>query len=156
MESPSPNHVLFLCTGNFYRSRYAELLFNHLALEMGIACRAFSRGLALELGIYNIGPISYGVVAALDKMRIPHPDEFPFPLPVRENDLAQAEHIVALKEAEHRELLRVRFPGWEDRVDYWHIHDTDQATVAEALAEIEQNVRNLVQRLDGTQTNPKR
>ncbi|MEJ7592066.1 MAG: low molecular weight phosphatase family protein, partial [Planctomycetaceae bacterium] len=28
--------VLFLCTGNYYRSRYAEILFNAKAEEMGL------------------------------------------------------------------------------------------------------------------------
>jgi protein-tyrosine phosphatase len=39
-----PKLVLFLCTGNYYRSRYAEELFNHLARAEGIGWRAFSRG----------------------------------------------------------------------------------------------------------------
>jgi protein-tyrosine-phosphatase len=34
--------VLFLCTGNYYRSRYAEELFNHLARAEGLGWRAFS------------------------------------------------------------------------------------------------------------------
>ncbi|MGM4967020.1 hypothetical protein AB7714_26215 [Tardiphaga sp. 1201_B9_N1_1] len=31
--------VLFLCTGNYYRSRYAEELFNHLARRAGLTGR---------------------------------------------------------------------------------------------------------------------
>jgi hypothetical protein len=42
----SPNAILFLCTGNYYRSRYAEELFNHLAKVKGHSWRAFSRGAA--------------------------------------------------------------------------------------------------------------
>ena len=38
--------VLFLCTGNYYRSRFAEILFNHLAGQSKLAWRADSRGLA--------------------------------------------------------------------------------------------------------------
>jgi hypothetical protein len=38
--------VLFLCTGNYYRSRFAEALFNSVAGKMGLPWRASSRGLA--------------------------------------------------------------------------------------------------------------
>jgi protein-tyrosine phosphatase len=38
--------VLFLCTGNYYRSRYAEELFNHIARAEGLGWRAFSCGAA--------------------------------------------------------------------------------------------------------------
>jgi hypothetical protein len=50
--------VLFLCTGNYYRSRFAEELFNHHAEHAGLAWIAESRGLALERGVHNIGTIS--------------------------------------------------------------------------------------------------
>jgi protein-tyrosine phosphatase len=29
--------ILFLCTGNYYRSRFAEILFNSVAGKMGLA-----------------------------------------------------------------------------------------------------------------------
>jgi len=38
--------ILFLCTGNYYRSRYAEEIFNHLAKREDLPWRAFSRGAA--------------------------------------------------------------------------------------------------------------
>jgi protein-tyrosine-phosphatase len=37
--------VLFVCSGNFYRSRLAELLFNEAAEKAGVVWRAESRGL---------------------------------------------------------------------------------------------------------------
>jgi protein-tyrosine-phosphatase len=37
---------LFLCTGNFYRSRFAEIFFNWHAEQLEIPWRAYSRGLA--------------------------------------------------------------------------------------------------------------
>lgn len=39
--------ILFLCTGNYYRSRHAEAVFNHHAAAVGLGWRATSRGLAL-------------------------------------------------------------------------------------------------------------
>ena len=41
--------VLFICTGNFYRSRFAEAVFNHHAELHKIPWVAFSRGLAIHL-----------------------------------------------------------------------------------------------------------
>jgi protein-tyrosine phosphatase len=40
---------------NYYRSRIAELLFNHLAKQRGLDWQATSRGLALERGVNNVG-----------------------------------------------------------------------------------------------------
>ena len=37
--------VLFLCTGNYYRSRFAEILFNSVAGRMGLPWKAMSKGL---------------------------------------------------------------------------------------------------------------
>jgi protein-tyrosine-phosphatase len=45
MAKHSEKTVLFLCTGNYYRSRFAEALFNSVAGKMGLPCRASSRGL---------------------------------------------------------------------------------------------------------------
>ncbi len=42
--------VLFLCAGDYYRSRFAECLFNSVAGKVGLPWRATSRGLALERG----------------------------------------------------------------------------------------------------------
>jgi protein-tyrosine phosphatase len=49
--------VLFLCTVNYYRSRCAEELFNHLARVEGITWRAFSRGAAEKRSSDNVGPM---------------------------------------------------------------------------------------------------
>jgi protein-tyrosine phosphatase len=52
--------VLFLCTGNYYRSRFAEVLFNSVAGTMGLPWRASSRGLALERQAYPMSIGGYG------------------------------------------------------------------------------------------------
>ena len=57
--------LLFLCTGNYYRSRFAELLFNAMAAKHIVPWQAFSRGLALDKGAHNIGPISPFAIDAL-------------------------------------------------------------------------------------------
>src|SRR5215831_4310176 len=59
--------VLFLCTGNYYRSRFAEELFNHHALRAGLSWVARSRALAIECCINNVGPLSPFALKALEK-----------------------------------------------------------------------------------------
>ena len=44
MAKRSEKTVLFLCTGNYYRSRFAEALFDSVAVRMGLPWRASSRG----------------------------------------------------------------------------------------------------------------
>src|SRR5437764_4729434 len=61
---------LFLCTGNYYRSRFAEVLFNSVAGKFGLSWRASSRGLALERGINNVGPMAASAITALETLGI--------------------------------------------------------------------------------------
>lgn len=140
--------ILFLCTGNYYRSRYAELLFNELAGKSGLGWRAGSRGLLVKEGV-NPGPIAKPTLAALAAAGIePRPADIErYPVQVTEAELAGAEEVIAVKEAEHRPLLASGYPGWEERVVYWHIHDLDRATAAEALDGIDELVRGLVDEL---------
>jgi protein-tyrosine phosphatase len=146
-ESVSVSKVLFLCTGNYYRSRFAELLFNSRAREALLPWTAYSRGLALERGSKNVGAISALAVKSLATHGIRVPAEVRFPLQVCEQDLHTADLVIALKEAEHRPLLVQRFPAWPDRVEYWHIDDLDAATSETALAAIAQEIAKLMVRL---------
>jgi protein-tyrosine phosphatase len=135
--------ILFLCTGNYYRSRYAEILFNSVAKNMGLPWRALSRGLALERGVNNVGPMAVAAVKDL-KARglcaVPEFDRFPIQATV---DNFEATHwIVALKEAEHLPLLRDRFPAWAEKIEFWHVDDSP-----EVLGQIEHEIMDLAARL---------
>jgi protein-tyrosine phosphatase len=139
--------VLFLCTGNYYRSRFAELLFNALAMENGLAWQADSRGLALEKGVHNIGPISVTAVNTLRILGVHLPGTARHPLQVQEQDFRQAALVIALKEAEHRPYVSERYPAWVNTIEYWHVHDGHPTAVYNPLTEIEREVRRLIQRL---------
>jgi protein-tyrosine phosphatase len=105
--------ILFLCTGNYYRSRFAEELFNHHAKRAGLDWVAQSRGLALERGAHNVGPISPFALHALREMAITPCGADRFPRQCTVDDLSGADFLVAVKEAEHRPLMRERFGKWE-------------------------------------------
>lgn len=136
--------VLFLCTGNYYRSRYAEILFNHLAGERGLNWRADSRGLDLGLGVDNVGPLSPHTRRACAAANLSLPEPLRGPEVLCGQDLEGARLVIALKEAEHRPYLNRLFPAWERRVRYWHVHDLDCAPPECAIAEIDALVRRLV------------
>ena len=55
--------------------------------------------------------------------------------------------VIAVKEAEHRAMLRELFPLWANMVEYWHIDDLDCAEPEEALLVLDGHVRALVERL---------
>jgi protein-tyrosine phosphatase len=139
--------VLFLCTGNYYRSRFAEELSNHVAVERKLAWHADSCGLALHLGVFNIGPISPATAIGLTKMGIPLRKPIRFPRDLSEADLESSARVIALKEAEHRPMMTERFPAWPDKIEYWHIDDLDQLSASQALAQIEQLVHEMIEQL---------
>ena len=135
--------VLFLCTGNYYRSRFAEILFNELAREQGSDWRAVSRGLNIDCP-ENVGPMSKYTEARLAELGIDCAPYRTMPVQCSLDDLEAATVVVALKEAEHRPMLEKSFGDWAGRVQYWHVHDMDGYTPAEALGEIETLVRKLL------------
>src|SRR5581483_2377721 len=145
MAQPNEKTVLFLCTGNYYRSRFAEVLFNSVAGKMGLPWQASSRGLALERGVNNIGPMAASAVQALEAMGV-HAGEAVTRMPaqVTTGDLEGAALVVALKHGEHLPLLQERFPAWAEKVEFWHVDDAP-----EVLGLIEQEVNGLVARLLG-------
>jgi protein-tyrosine phosphatase len=126
--------VLFLCTGNYYRSRFAEEMFNHEARLTGLNWRASSPE--------NVGAISMFALQALNDRRIAPAERFPVVCTI--GDLESADRVIALKEAEHRLFLETRFPGWENRTSYWHVDDIDVAEPADTIAAIDHLVRKLI------------
>jgi protein-tyrosine phosphatase len=139
--------ILFLCTGNYYRSRYAEEVFNHLAKADGLAWRAFSRGAAERQSPDNIGPISRFSLEALQAKAIQPEGAAREPQPCTLADFDSAHLVIGLKEAEHRPLIERRFPEVAGRVIYWDVDDVAFAHPSVALAKIDDHVRELIETL---------
>jgi len=140
-------NILFLCTGNYYRSRFAEHLFNWWAAKRGLDWVADSRGLATETGVNNVGAMSQYTVAGLAERGINIPVDERFPQQVKQVDFQLADLITALDESEHRPLMKQRFPLWIDAVEYWLVHDVDKTAPKQALGAIEKNILQLIEKL---------
>src|SRR5207244_3217344 len=125
--------------------RYAEVLFNSVAGKMNLPWMASSRGLALERGVKNVGPMAASAIKALDARGLRAVAEFGrFPIQATVEDFEAAHWIVALKQADHLPLLQERFPAWTEKVEFWHVDDAP-----EVLDLIEREVMDLAARLIG-------
>jgi protein-tyrosine phosphatase len=143
--SADARNVIFICTANYYRSRFAEYLFNHLARKQGLPWQATSRGLRTWMAA-NEGPISALTAYRLTAMGVAF-DAERFPIPLAAADLDGADLVVAVKKAEHYAMMQEQFPAWADRIEYWHVDDVDCATADEALPICQSCVEALVERL---------
>jgi protein-tyrosine phosphatase len=143
MAKRTPKTVLFLCTGNYFRSRFAETLFNQVAGKFGLAWKASSRALAPEPAARNVGPMATVAIDRLQKMGIRASADFArLPQEVTTDELDQAQLVVALKQTEHLPMLEERFPAWVEKVEFWDVDDDPKV-----LGLIEQEVMDLVARL---------
>ncbi|MCB1231935.1 MAG: hypothetical protein KDN19_16825 [Verrucomicrobiae bacterium] len=137
--------LLFVCSGNFYRSRFAEAVFNHEALKRRLPWRAESRGFSPHLATDDL---SHHAERALELRNIPVAMTRRKPARIEFDDLWDARLTICVNEAEHRPALRLRFPDWEHRVTYWHVHDIDVEPPGTALPALEQNVLDLMANLE--------
>lgn len=137
----SKNQILFLCTWNYYRSRFAEIYFNWAAAAAKIDWRADSRGLALPESIPNT--LSKYTIDYLARLAIPY-DTLRKPMDATDEDFAKADRVIAIKRAEHHPIIQKRFETFADRVEYWDIHDIDASTPEEQLPLLHAQVRSLI------------
>jgi protein-tyrosine phosphatase len=95
----------------------------------------------------NYGPVSPAVLLGLEALGIAYDEYGRPPQQVTDSDLEQADLLVALRESEHRPLIRERYPRWNRSVEYWNIDDMDRAAPAKTMKDIECKVEALIRRL---------
>ncbi|HEU5126188.1 MAG TPA: low molecular weight phosphatase family protein [Verrucomicrobiae bacterium] len=138
--------VLFLCTGNYYRSRFAEELFNYFAAIQTVSLTATSRGFTPHPHI-NPGPISVHTLRALESRTIHPVGAGRMPAAVCADDFLNHRVCIALSETEHRPMMSKMFPQFLNRVRFWKVEDLAWETPDSALAKIEFEVKNLLQEI---------
>lgn len=150
--APRTRRVLFLCTGNFFRSIFAEYYFNHLAagrrrLPAGDPGRAAGAWVAESRGLdpaqltpsQRAARMSGFTLARLRQLGVPVPTDPASRLPVHQPrrlalaDLERCERVVVMHGDSHRPMLarllagrRVRGLDPEAllaRVTWWNIDD---------------------------------
>jgi protein-tyrosine phosphatase len=136
--------VLFICTGNHYRSRFAEAVFNHHARTLKLDWQAISRGLSTYLLPDHFSLSSHTAHALRERgidLRLTAEEG----RQLDEDDLRDADCRIALHETEHRPMLRKRFPQWENKVTYWSVQDEHELSPLQALPQIERMVLKILE-----------
>jgi len=139
------NHrILFICTGNFYRSRFAEAVFNHRAEQQQLAWAAFSRGLAVHLAE---GYLSSFAAEALLARQIDLRHTGRERVQLSEDDLLKADRWIAMDRIEHFPMMQNQFSAWADKIEYWDVPDLPYRPFEGALVEIEHKIIQILQEI---------
>jgi protein-tyrosine phosphatase len=135
------NRILFICTGNYYRSRFAEAVFNHHAKVQQIPWTAFSRGLAVHLAEGYLSPLT---LQALGERKIELRHTGSDRQQLSEADLLHSDRRIALDRSEHFAMIQDQFPDWAHKIEYWDVPDVLFESHLRALPEIERRTLQLL------------
>lgn len=135
--------ILFLCSGNYFRSRFAEIVLNHETARRGLDWSADSAGLLMEND--NEGNISIHTKTHAESLGLTVPDRAPQGATAAQFEWAT--RVIALKETEHRPPIEARFSEFLPKVEFWMVHDEDVRSPAEILPDLESEVLALIDRL---------
>ncbi len=134
-------NCLFICTGNYYRSRYAEAVFNFKAEALGLEWRAFSRGLAIHLVEGDLAPQTRKM---MEEKQIPLSATGVTRIQIEERDFQGAQKVIALQHHEHYPMMTRQFAHWADKIEYWDVADIEFVSPRFALMRIEQLAEELI------------
>lgn len=121
------NRVIFICTGNHYRSRLSEELFNFYARHFGLAWEAHSRGLIDTGELKGISPFAWQYL--IRRGLSSHIDPNRNPQILRVADFEWASLLIALNREEHEPMLRDRFGqipkilAQKNQLRFWNVCD---------------------------------
>jgi protein-tyrosine phosphatase len=145
----SRNKILFLCSGNYYRSRLAEELFNYIANVDLLNWEADSAGLAKNITeLRNPGPISKHAVEFLEKYNVPIIGKNRFPKSLDPKTISKYEIIIALDKDEHEPMVLEWFGKIPDNFEFWDVKDVGFENPETATQRILEKVKILMQRLE--------
>jgi len=139
--------ILFICTANYYRSRFAEGVFNHLAHRRGLSWSAFSRGLMPEEAPPGLSPHAANGLRLVGVAEEFYPAE---KTPLASEDFEKADRVIALKKDEHEPMIRERFPDQLAQVEFWDVSDIPHVSPPEAMLQIKENIETLLGELEKT------
>ena len=134
--------ILFICTGNYYRSKFAEIYFNHLQSQKeSQSYKSFSRGIRIDLK-NNLGNISKYASDYLKKLSVNTVSCLPSKQ-ICKRDLESATIIIGIDKEEHENYLITKYPQYEAKYTFWDISDLYLKTSCVELPRLKQKIEEL-------------
>ena len=138
--------VLFVCTQNIHRSRFAEEVFNYLAKKSNSKHQAFSAG--FRVGDYSFRTIYYPALDNLKKLNIAPLRPNDFSKHIDDVDLSEYDRIICMDEGEHKPKVLANPSLQNDLFEYWNIIDEPKVKSEISLPKCYQKVDNLLRDID--------
>jgi len=138
------NRVLFLGVTNHCASRFAEIMFNHIASEQLLSFYSVSRGVMVKDENETIDPRTINAIMARG---IPLSTNLRTPTALRQSDLKDSEYIILVsgKELAHRVNQTGKLA--EKTIIKWNFDNIDRLSPYELYPRLEAEVYLLVRRL---------
>lgn len=131
--------VLFVCTGNYYRSRFAEIYYNHCVGKQ----MSFSRGFEVFMG-RNEGSISAYTEKFLHELGIVRYNRNQLPVQITDQDFEIAGRIIFLDGEEHLPMYKKYFPKRQDEITIWSFPDIQFQSPELILPAIKEKIDDLI------------
>jgi len=142
------NKVLFLGMTNHCASRFAEIMFNHLASEQLLNYYSFSRGIMVQ---HHQEPIDPKTVTALTARGVLMTGNLRNPEALKTKDIQHCDYIVLISGSELAQRLS-RAQGIEDKeIILWDFNDVGSLLPYQLYPALEAEVYLLIRRLQQMQ-----
>lgn len=113
--------ILFVCTANIHRSRFAEEVFNHLAIQDNNEYRAFSAG--LRVGDFSYREIYYPALEHLESFNIKPIRPKESSMHIDDVILEDYYKIICMDKNEHKPMVDANPKLSKYKFEYWEIVD---------------------------------
>ena len=139
------NNILFVCTGNIFRSRFAEEVFNHLCKINGVDATAFSAG--LQVGRYKQRKIYRPAMNELERLKIEPLRSNEDSVHIDDIDVSIYDQIICMDEEEHKPMVRSNELLSGFTFQYWNIVDMPKVPSDISLPRCYKKVETLIDQL---------
>ena len=139
--------VTFVCTGNYYRSRFAESYFNYLCDILKLNYVADSYGLAIHFAdelAEEHGEISPFSKERMEKIGIPERYFLRDRKSLIKDAIENSDVIIAMDKEEHTPMIMEQFPSYINQFNFFEVKDVFDWEPKQTLDETQKMVEMMI------------